>query len=452
MTVNTPVDVIVLGTGTAAQTVAYTCREAGWSVAVVDYHPFGGTCQLRGCDPKKVLVGVSELVDWSRRMQSKGVSAPGLSIAWPDLIRFKRTFTDPVPEQNEQSFAEAGIITRHGRAHFVDRTSVQVGEDTLVGRHVVIATGARHATLGIPGEEHLTTSTQFLELDELPRRIVFVGGGYIAFEFSHIPARAGAQVQVLHRGSRPLEKFDPDLVAQLVQTTRELGIEVQFNTAVTVIERQGDHLVVHARTGEQETMVEADLVVHAAGRVPEIDDLDLEVAGVAREKDGVSVNDYLQSVTNPAVYAAGDAVASGGFPLTPVAGMQGGILASNLLEGNRQTPNYTGIPSVVFTTPPLARVGLLEEAARAQGLRFTTHHEDTSGWYSSRRVALSHTGSKVLVEEGTDRILGAHLLGLHAEEVINLFALAIRTGLRAADLKQMVYAYPTSASDVNYML
>jgi len=449
---HTTVDVIILGTGSAAQSVAYPCREAGWSVAVVDSRPFGGTCQLRGCDPKKVLVGVSELVDWSRRMQGKGVSAPGLSLTWPDLIRFKRTFTDPVPEQNEQSFEQAGIITRHGRAHFVDRTSLQIGDDTLVSRHVVIATGAQHAPLRIQGEEHLTTSTQFLELDELPNRIVFVGGGYIAFEFTHIAARAGAQVQVLHRGSRPLEKFDPDLVAQLVQTTRELGVEVQLNTAVTVIERQGDHLLVHARTGEQETMVEADLVVHAAGRVPEIDDLDLEVAGVAREKDGVSVNEYLQSVTNPAVYAAGDAVASGGFPLTPVAGMQGGIVAKNLLEGNRHTPNYTGIPSVVFTTPPLARVGLLEEAARAQGLRFTAHHEDTSGWYSSRRVALSHTGSKVLVEEGTERILGAHLLGLHAEEVINLFALAIRAGLRAADLKQMVYAYPTSASDVSSMV
>src|SRR5438876_4127212 len=184
MTVTTTtVDVIVLGTGSAAHTVAYPCREAGWSVAVVDYHPYGGTCQLRGCDPKKVLVSVADLVDWSRRMQGKGVLAPGLSLSWPDLIRFKRTFTDPVPEQNEQSFGEAGIITRHGRAHFVDRTSVQVGEDTLVGRHVVIATGARHAPLGIPGEEHLTTSTQFLELDALPRRIVFVGG-YIAFEFS----------------------------------------------------------------------------------------------------------------------------------------------------------------------------------------------------------------------------------------------------------------------------
>ncbi len=126
----TTVDVIVIGTGTAAQTVAYACREAGWSVAVIDSRPFGGTCQLRGCDPKKVLVGISELVDWSHRMQGKGVSAPGLSINWPELIRFKRTFTDPAPEQNEHYFAEAGIIAKHGRAHFIDRTSVEVGGDT----------------------------------------------------------------------------------------------------------------------------------------------------------------------------------------------------------------------------------------------------------------------------------------------------------------------------------
>jgi glutathione reductase (NADPH) len=447
----TTVDVIVLGTGSAAQTVAYACRSAGWSVAVVDSRPFGGTCENRGCEPKKVLASMAELVDWSRRMQGTGVSAPSLTLTWSDLTRFKRTFTDPVPQRTEQGFAQAGIIMYHGRAHFVDRTSVQVNQDLLVGHHVVIAAGARHATLGIPGEEELTTSTQFLDLDALPRRIVFVGGGYIAFEFAHVAARAGAQVQVLHRGSRPLEQFDPDLVALLVQTTQELGVQVFVKRAVTAIERDQDHLLVHTRTGEQEDTVEADLVVHAAGRVPEIDDLDLQAAGVAREPAGVSVNDYLQSVTNPAVYAAGDAVASGGFPLTPVAVMQAGIVASNLLEGNRHTPDYRGIPSVVFTTPPLARVGLLEEAARAQHLHVATRSGDTSSWYSSRRVALSHSGYKVLVEEGTERILGAHLFGQHAEEVINLFALAIRANLRASDLKQRIYAYPTSASDVSYM-
>jgi glutathione reductase (NADPH) len=163
----TTVDVIILGTGSAAQSVAYPCREAGWSVAVVDSDPFGGTCQLRGCDPKKVLVGIADLVDWSQRMQGKGVSTPGLSMRWPDVIRFKRTFTDPVPEQNAQSFEQAGIITLHGRAHFVDRTSVQVGEETLIGRYVVIATGARHATPGIPGEVVLTRESGEGKLEEV---------------------------------------------------------------------------------------------------------------------------------------------------------------------------------------------------------------------------------------------------------------------------------------------
>jgi len=147
----TTVDLIVLGTGSAAQSVAYPCREAGWSVAVVDSRPYGGTCALRGCDPKKVLVGVSELVDWSRRMQGKGVAAPGLTLDWADLIRFKHTFVDTAPESTEESFKQAGIVTMHGRARFLDRTTVQVGDETLVGRHVVIATGARHAPLGIPG-------------------------------------------------------------------------------------------------------------------------------------------------------------------------------------------------------------------------------------------------------------------------------------------------------------
>src|SRR5438270_9841643 len=129
----TTVDLIVLGTGSAAQTVASTCRDAGWSIAVVDSRPFGGTCALRGCDPKKVLVGVAELVDWSRRMQGKGASAPGLAIAWPDLIRFKRTFTDSMPEAVERDFAQAGITGLHGRAHFVDRTTLTVGDQTLNG-------------------------------------------------------------------------------------------------------------------------------------------------------------------------------------------------------------------------------------------------------------------------------------------------------------------------------
>lgn len=447
------VDLLVVGSGSAAQSVAFPCRAAGRSVAVVDSDPFGGTCQLRGCDPKKVLVGISELVDWGRRMQGKGLAAPAPTLDWSEMIAFKRTFIDGVPESMERSFQDAGILTVHGRARFVDATSLQVGDQTYLGDRVVIAAGARHAPLGISGEERLTTSTDFLALDELPRRVVFVGGGYIAFEFAHIAARGGAAVAILHRGRRPLEGFDSDLVAQLVSGSGALGIDAHVGTSVTAVEGRGGELIVRARREDREIELAADLVVHAAGRVPEVDDLNLEAAGIARGGNGgVAVNEYLQSVSNPAVYAAGDAVASGGLPLTPVAGMQGRVVAANLLNGNTRTPNYQGIPTVVFTTPPLARVGLDEDSARAQGLRFTVHRDDTSSWYSSRRVALENTGFKTLVEDGTERILGAHLLGPHAEEIINIFGLAIRNALTAADLKDMVFSYPTSASDIGYML
>jgi glutathione reductase (NADPH) len=292
---------------------------------------------------------------------------------------------------------------------------------------VVIAGGARHAPLGIPGEDHLTKSTDFLELDQLPPRLAFVGGGYIAFEFAHIAARAGAEIAILHRGERPLEAFDPHLVGQLVEITRELGVTVRLDTEVTAIDKTDRGLVVHARSGDQDLQLEADIVVHAAGRIPEVDDLGLAAAGIERAEDGgIAVNEYLQSVSNPAIYAAGDAVTHGGFRLTPVAAMQAAVVGTNLRHGNTRTPDYQGIPTVVFTTPPLARVGLTEAAASAQGLRFTTQNEDTTSWYSSRRLKLTHTGYKTLTEEGTGRLLGAHLLGSHAEEIINIFALAIR--------------------------
>jgi len=447
------VDLVVVGTGEAARAVVFSMRAAGWSVAVIDSRPFGGTCDLRGCDPKKVLVGVAELIDWGRRMQGSGISAPAPTLAWSDMIAFKRAIIEHVTADVENGFREAGITALHGRAHFVGPTTLAVGDETITAGHVVIAGGARHAPLGIPGEGHLTTSTEFLELDQLPPRVAFVGGGYIAFEFAHIAARAGAEVTILHRGERPLEAFDPDLVGQLVQITRELGVTVHLGTEVTAIDKTDRGLGVHARSGVQDQQLEADIVVHAAGRIPEVDDLGLDAAGVERAEDGgIAVNEYLQSVSNPAVYAAGDAVTNGGFRLTPVAVLQGAVVGTNLRHGNTRTPDYQGVPTVVFTTPPLARVGLTEAAASAQGLKFTTHHADTTGWFSSRRLKLTHTGYKTLTEEGTGRLLGAHLLGSHAEEIINIFALAIRHQLPASDLSHMIYAYPTSASDISSML
>jgi glutathione reductase (NADPH) len=445
-------DLVVVGTGTAATTVASACRLAGWKVAVIDSLPFGGTCALRGCDPKKVLVGVAEAIDWARRMKGKGFGQDDLRLDWHELMQFKRSFTGPVPRVREEGFVQAGIAVFHGRAQFVGRTAMRVNDDVLEGRHILIAAGAKPRKLNIAGEEHVTTSDQFLELEVLPRRIVFIGGGYISMEFAHLSLRADREVSILHRGKRLLEGFDPDLVQQLSRKTQELGARIELQADVKAIEETGNGLRVRAQIGGVAQEFDADLVVHGGGRVPDIDDLNLAEARIETESHGINVNQYLQSVSNPAVYAAGDVAASGGPPLTPVAGYEGRIVAANLLKSNHLKAEYFGVPTVAFTIPPLASVGMSEEIARKKILKFRITRETTSSWYSSRRVAEDCSGFKVLIAEGSDRILGAHLLGPHADEVINLFALAIATNMRSADLRDRLFAYPTVSSDVRYML
>ncbi|MFQ5693760.1 MAG: dihydrolipoyl dehydrogenase family protein, partial [Nitrospinota bacterium] len=327
-------DLVVIGTGSAASAVAFRCREAGWTVAVVDSRPYGGTCALRGCDPKKVLVAAAEALHWGHRLAGRGIHPGDARIDWRELMAFKRTFVEPVPQSHERWFAGAGIDGFHGRARFVGPASVQVGDDELKGKHVVIASGAMSARLGIPGEEHLITSEGFLELDELPERIAFVGGGYISMEFANVSVRAGAEVTVLHRGPRPLEGFDPDLADKVAEAARGSGIDLRLKTQVERIARTTGGLAVETSSPAGSRTFEADLVVHGAGRVAEIDDLDLAAAGVTRGKRGVRVNPYLQSTSNPAVYAAGDAAETEGQPLTPVAAREGQAVAENLLNGN----------------------------------------------------------------------------------------------------------------------
>jgi glutathione reductase (NADPH) len=443
-------DLVVVGTGVTSA-VASRCREAGWTVAVVDSRPFGGTCALWGCVPKKILVSAADAVHAARDLADKGVPAGALAIDWPGLMRFKRSLVDPTTRRTEQAWATMGVEQVHGRARFVGPTTLAVGDDRLTGRRILIAAGSMPVPLAFPGADQLTTNEEFLDLDRLPRRIVFVGGGYIAFEFAHVAARAGAQATILHRGARPLEAFDPDLVDRLVVRTRELGIRVEVETDVQSIEAVGDGLTVRAARRGEERRFEADMAVHSAGRIPEIDDLDLAAAGVKRERRGVSVNGFLQSVSNSGVYAGGDAAASGP-PLTPKADHDAAVLTTNLLEGNRRTTSYDGIASAVFTLPPLASAGLTEAAARDAGLEFRTSVQDTGAWFNPRRVGETAAGFKVLIEKGTERILGAHLLGPHADEVINLFALAIRARIPASELQQVLFAYPTHSSDIRFMM
>ncbi|PJK29218.1 dihydrolipoyl dehydrogenase family protein [Minwuia thermotolerans] len=443
-------DLAIIGTGVAASTVATKVRAAGQSVVAIDSRPFGGTCALRGCDPKKLLLAGADAVDHAQRATAKGVRAEPV-LDWPTLQSARRRFTNEMQESMEELYESHGIKGFHGRARFTGTNSLAIGDTKISAEHILIAAGAEPVSLDMPGAEHLTTSDEFLELDRLPQRIVLVGGGYVAAEFSHIAACGGAEVTILQRGERLLKNFDPDLVGWLAGKFERLGIEVETGTEVRSIETNDNELVVTARRGDRTIRRAADLVVHAAGRVPALEDLNLAAGGVDVRGGRLVLNEFLQSASNPSVYAAGDA-AQMGPPLTPVSSQDGHVVAANLLEGNHRSPDYRGTPSVAFTLPPIAAVGFSEAEARNLDLAFTVNSDLASDWFTARQADEPVYGYKVLVEDETRRILGAHLVGPRVDEVINLFALAIRAQMTADQLKQMPFAYPTTASDIPSML
>ncbi len=445
-------DLIVVGAGMAGVAAANKCASQGWGVAIVDALPYGGTCALRGCDPKKILRRGAEIIDGARLMRGKGIEDPALRINWPDLMTHKRGFTDPVPQNLERDLASHGVDTLHGQARFTDKTRVEIDGVSLEAGHFLIASGARPRPLEFPGNEHLIDSTDFLNLDTLPPRILFLGGGFISFEFAHIAARAGSSPVIIDRGERPLKGFDPDLVDLLVARGSEAGIDVRRSTSITGVEKcDNGYRVSVDRSGMAET-IECDLVVHGAGRTPDLQSLDLDVAGVEWGDRGVRVASHLQSTTNPTVYAAGDSADTPGLPLTPVAVFEGKVAASNMVNGTTRTPDYAGVPTAVFTIPELARVGLLEQQASERGPDIDVRYSNTSGWYSNYRIGETTAAAKILVDRTTDQVVGAHLLGPEYAELINILGLAMKLKLTTRQLKSMTAAYPTVGSDLGSML
>jgi glutathione reductase (NADPH) len=445
-------DLIVIGAGMAGVSAANKCAARGWEVAIIDSLPYGGTCALRGCDPKKILRRGAEIVDSARLMRGKGIDAAGLSINWADLMRHKNGFTNPMPRRIEDGLAGNGVTTLHGQARFIDADRIQIDGAGYGADHFLIATGALPRPLEFPGQEYLIDSTDFLDLPALPPRILFLGGGFISFEFAHIAARAGSSPVIINRGPRPLKAFDPDLVELLATRGQDAGIRVRHGSTITAVERAGSGYRVSVQGPGRTETLECDLIVHGAGRIPDLVGLDLDAAGVAWSERGVRVAPYLQSTTNPAVYAAGDSADTPGPPLTPVAVSEGKVAASNMLKDTTTVPDYTGVPTVVFTIPELARVGLLEQQATDRGLTVDVRYTDTSGWYSNYRIGETTAAAKILIDQSTGHIVGAHLLGPEYSELINFFALAIKLGLTTRQLKSMTAAYPSVGSDLASML
>jgi len=441
---NSLFDVAIIGSGVAATAAAFECSKNGLKVAVIEKDLWGGTCPNKGCDPKKILWGAAQLVRYSHNIDS--LFEGRIKTDWSSLIKFKRTFTQPFPAKRKDAFVKAGIEVIEGAAYFSSPHHLQVGSHTLKADKILIATGAKPRPLGIEGQQFAITSEQFLETAELPGSLLFIGGGFISFELAHIAATAGIDITIIHNDYNPLPVFDPDLVEKLLQITKEANIKFIPGSPAKEIKKNGSKTIVVT----DKRTCQCDLVVHGAGRIADIDQLRLEQAEV-KYGDAIIVNPYMQSISSPHIYAAGDCVQSSP-PLTPVASMEGKTAAYNIINGNSKKMDYSVVPSVVFTLPPLASVGLGEERAKQQGWKYETDFTDTSNWYNSRRLGLKHTAIKIIKEANTGKLLGAHVLYPQAEDLINLFSMALKHNLSSGQIKETILTYPSDTSDIKYLI
>lgn len=442
-------DIIIIGTGTGGSYAARIAAKAGKKVAIVDDQPFGGTCALRGCNPKKSMVSQVELADWYNRM-SKTVfkDSKKAVIDFKKLAKFKKTFVQNVTKYRESAYSDLGITQLHGQAEFINKNTIQIKNQTYSAKKFLIASGSTPRPLDFEGSNHMITSDEFLNLQELPKKLIFIGAGFISLEFAFIAAKAGSQVDIFVRNNRILTQFDEDMVKLINKSAEENGIQIHCNTDVMSIAQKGKKFIVKTNKAKD---FEADLILNATGRIPKIAALHLENAGVDYSVKGIKTNTQMRTRSKN-IYAAGDCTDSGFPQLAPVAKVQGEAAIHNILNFRKTKPNLDILPSVVFTQPRLATVGLTEAQAKAQKLNYKINTEHTGKWASNRYVGEEHSAYKIIIDKKSDLILGAHIVGYHADEVINVIALAMKTRMTATELKNTILAYPTMGSSMKDML
>jgi len=448
-------DVVIIGSGTAGQTAAYELNAKGLNVAVVEKSAkAGGTCALYGCQAKKWFYEGAEVIAKSHHLQGKGIlSTP--KFAWADFLREKNNFTVKVPGNTLAGFEKTGIDVISGVAHFLDEKTLEIGARKISARFFVIASGARPMPLPIEGIGHAIISDQFLELPSLPDRFVFIGGGFISFEFAHFVARLGGgssrQTTILEAASRTLGPFDSEMVSLLMAATEAEGISVHTGVKIQAIEQDAGKFKVTTRDGMSYT---ADVVVNGAGRVADIEDLDLGRAGIDHSPGGITVNSRMQT-TQPHIYAIGDCAAT--LQLARVADYEAMVAANSILgtTGNRTWPemDYSAVAAILFTYPQYAMVGYTEDALKRDTIPYVKSFGQDLDWPTYRRIGMSHAGYKILVGNNGE-FLGAHILSDNASGIINTIRLAMlnRISVDTLHRQSIMSPYPSRESDMLYML
>jgi glutathione reductase (NADPH) len=435
-------DMFVIGAGSGGVRASRVSAGIGARVAVAEDKDLGGTCVNVGCIPKKLFVYASHYREEFEDSAGFGWTVSPQAFDWPTLLQNKNKEIMRLNEIHDKLLADAGVQLVRGRARIVDPHTVEVDGQTFTATNILVATGGWPSVPSIPGIEHAITSNEAFHLEALPKRAIVVGGGYIAVEFAGIYRGLGVDVTQLYRGPMFLRGFDEDVRTGLAEEMQKKGFDLRFESNIASIEKGSTGL---CATLDDGSTLEADVILYATGRTPNTRGIGLEEAGVELAKNGAVVVDEYSRSSVPSIWAIGDATDR--VNLTPVALHEAMCLASTLFRGEPTRPVHSDVASAVFSQPPIGSVGLTEAQAREQFPEIDI--------YRSRFRALKHTmtGSpeqtlmKLIVDRASDRVVGIHMLGPEAGEIVQGFSVAVKCGATKSQFDATIGIHPTSAEE-----
>jgi glutathione reductase (NADPH) len=436
-------DLFVIGAGSGGVRSARMAAAKGVRVAIAEDRYLGGTCVNVGCVPKKLYVYASQFSESFSGATGFGWINSQATFDWPTLVANKDKEISRLQTVYDGLLQKSGVTIINGRASLIDAHTVTVNGQHYTAERIIVATGGWPFVPEIEGKQHIITSNEIFNLAALPKRIIIVGGGYIAVEFAGILNGLGVKVKLFERNNKILRGFDEDVRDFLMQEMVKKGVDLHVNTSVVSIEKQADTFIAKTNTDE---MIETDLIMYATGRVPNSHNIGLDAVGVITDEVGaIKVNDDYQTNV-PSIYALGDV--TNRVNLTPVATSEGMALINKLYSANPSSVDYDNIPTAVFSQPNIATVGLTEQKARAQ-------YGDDIDIYKTSFKAMKNTLSgidertfmKMVVVRSTDKVIGMHMVGAEAGEIIQGFAVAMKAGATKAVFDSTIGIHPTAAEE-----
>lgn len=442
----TQYDLIAIGGGSAGLAVAERAAALGRRVALIEQARLGGTCVNTGCVPKKVMWNAAQAMSAVRHAGDYGIATGPVALDWAELVARRESYVADINRYWDGYVLDRRITRIAGRARFVDARTLDVEGVRVTAPHIVIATGGEPVVPDVPGAALGVTSDGFFALERQPGRVAVIGGGYIGVELAGLLQALGTAVTLLMREARPLELFDPMIGERLAVQMRDDGIDLQPGFQVSGLRRAAQGIAVAAADGR--VLQGFDTVIWAAGRRAATAGLSLEAAGITVQRNGVIPVDELDRTGVPGVYAIGDV--TGRAPLTPVAVAAGRRLASRLFDDCVECRmDYTQVPTVVFAHPPAGAVGLTEPQAWARyGEDVTVYETAFTPMQAALGARPAVTAMKLICAGEDERVVGCHMIGAGADEILQGFAVALRMGARKADLDTTVAIHPTSAEEL----